>query len=61
MNLFENKAKEKEMMIKDIAKYSDLFNDEEELNTWDYKKLKSIYYSCLIPVFKGKTTSNILA
>ena len=52
-SLYEDKQKEKKEMINDIIRFSDLFKDAEELMKKDYRKIKSTYHSCLIPLLKG--------
>lgn len=53
-NTFITKEDEKWNMIKDILIYSDFYKNIEDLEVKDYPTIKSIYHSCLIPVFKGR-------
>lgn len=50
---FITEENEKRSMIKDILIYSDFYKNIEDLEVKDYTTIKTIYYSCLIPVFKG--------
>lgn len=56
LNICDNKELEKQVMIRDIITFSDLYNDKEGLLKMDYKSIKSLYYSCLIPLLKGGFT-----
>jgi hypothetical protein len=51
---YYTKEDEKRGMIKDILIYSDFYKNKEDLKRKDLSTIKSIYYSCLIPVFKGR-------
>jgi hypothetical protein len=48
-----NKREEKKMMINDIIRYSDLYNSRDKLESKEYTYIRRVYYSCLIPIFKG--------
>lgn len=52
-NLCNDKELEKEVMVKDILEYSDLYKNKRELLEKDYSSIKSLYHSCLIPLLKG--------
>lgn len=51
MNLYKEKAPEKELMIREIIKYSKFYDQEDlqELRCRNYKSIDFIYKTCVAP------------
>lgn len=49
----------KELMIKEIVRYTDLYKSESELNKMSFAEVKSIYNSCMISFLKKLNNTNL--